>query len=129
MKNKRLLRFYFNADGLNEALDRLIFACAFKSAYGQEGGVFYAERIISVITAKNALAGLWQYLDGVMGTLREKDRETLRFYSSMRTGIKCLREEERKNVKRAMIKFIRHARHAERFEEGIRLVNEYYCLL
>lgn len=128
MKSKRLLRFYYSADGLDEALDRLILNCALKSAEGEGSGAHYADRILKIIEAKDRLSELWNYLDFVINGLKIRDREVLRNYAAMRTGIKLLPEAEQRGVKRAVIKFTRHFRRVERFSEGIRLVNEYYCL-
>lgn len=129
MKSKRLLRFYFNADSLENALDRLIMRYAYKSADGAADGQFYAERILAVIAAKDRLAELWAYLDVVIPALGVENCKALQRYADMRTGINRLSVEERREIKRAVIKLVRHARIIDRFADGIRLVNEYYCLM
>lgn len=129
MKSKRILRFYFNADILEKAFNRLILNSAYKSAEGIGGGVYYVERILALIAAKDNLSELWKYLDNIISGLCDNDREVLRAYANMRTGIKHLPAAEQKAVKKAVIKLARHARNVERFSEGIRLVNDYYCLM
>lgn len=129
IKSKRILRFYFRADELDGALDNLIMNCACNSSDCTRGADYYTDKIIKLISAKGELAVLWRYLDGVMNSLKEGDRETLRAYSSMRHGIKRLESPEQREIKRAVIKFVRHARALERFKEGIRLVGKYYCLM
>ena len=129
IKSKRILRFYFKADELNRALDNLIINCACSSADCTKAVERYADKIIKLIGAKGELAGFWRYLDGVISALNERDRDTLREYSLMRCGIKRLNEVRQREIKRAVIKFVRHARSLDRFKEGLRLVGEYYCLI
>lgn len=128
MNSKRLLRFYFKADDLDRTIDNLIFRVAVKSVDCDRGGDFYVERILALTEAKDKLSELWHYLDGVIGGLKE-ERGTLEGYALMRTGIRRLADERQREIRRALIKFVRHARAVDRFEEGIRLVNGYYCLL
>lgn len=128
MKCKRLLKFYFYADALNAALDRLISAVAVKS-YEAGAGYQSAEKIMSVIDAKDELSKLWRYLDGVMNGLNESDIETLRYYGGLRVGSKSLGEDAVREIKRAVSKFTRRARFIGRFDRAVSLVREYYCLL
>lgn len=127
--NKRLLRFYFKADELDVALNNLILTYAYRSAEGDRGGEFYAERIINVTEAKKRIAELWQYLDSVICGLKDDEVEAVKRYALMRCGIKKLNEAEQCTIKRVLIKFTRHARALDRYAEGVRLVGEYYCLL
>lgn len=129
MKSKRLLRFYFKADDLNSALDNLILACALRSAESAAGGEEHAARILAIIAAKDSLAELWGKLNGVISGLSGSEREILEYYSLLRCGIRRLSEERQREIRRAVIKFKRHARGVGRCAEGIRLVGEYYCLL
>lgn len=129
MNTKRLLRFYFKADELERALDNLILNYACRSADCSKDGEFYAERIIAVIRAKEGLSELWQYLDGVITALKEEEVQMLKSYALLRFGIKKLDIDTQRTIKRAAIKFVRHARSLERYGEGMRLVREYYCLM
>ena len=129
MKSKRILRFYFKADELERALDNLIFMCACRSADCSKSADYYAKKILKLVAAKGELSGLWRYLDGVVSALKEGERETLKEYSLMRCGIARLDEPRRREIKSAVVKFVRHARALERFEEGLRLVGEFYCLI
>lgn len=122
------MRFYFRADDLDRAIDNLILVNACKSANSAYGGEYFAERILKLIWAKSQLADLWNYLDGVVGEL-ERERETLKSYALARCGISNLPCERRREIKRALVKFTRHARRIENFAEGARLVNRYYCLM
>lgn len=126
---KRLLRFYFNSDGLEAALNNLILNTAYRSADVTKGGEFYAERIIALVEAKKRLGELWQYIDGVISSMNGNEIQTLKRYALMRSGIGKLNDGERREIKRSTIKFTRHMRSLERFKEGVRLVSEYYCLI
>ncbi|MBD5632415.1 MAG: hypothetical protein HDP34_04220 [Clostridia bacterium] len=127
-KCKRILRFYFFAEKLNDALDNLIYkhATAFD---GYHDGTYYAEKICELIGAKRELSELWQYLDGIMEKFTKGERAVLRFYGSMRCGIKKLSEENRREVKRVTVKFSRRAKLPERFNGALKIVADYYCLL
>lgn len=129
MKSKRVLRFYFNAGALDKAMDNLIlrFACVAAGAEGR--GEYYAEKILGIIEAKDALAEFWRYLDGAARGLPCEDVGLLRFYAGLRTGISRLDEQKRKDVKRALIKFTRRARFAGRFAKAEAIVERFYCLL
>ncbi len=129
MKSKRLIRFYFAADELNCALDNLILQNACNTRDFVRGGEFYAERIIEIIEIKSELGRLWNYLDKVIEGFGEGERRTLEFYGKARAGIKKLPDDRRREIKRAVVKFTRHARFTERYEEAVRLVGEFYCLL
>lgn len=129
MNVKRLLRFYFSADKLNSSLDNLITYYACGSGINGEDGEACAEKILSLISAKRNLSLLWGYLNGVMQAFGEEDRRLLLTYAYIRCGISSLKEEDRKNLRRVTVRFSRRANNAERFSEGIRLVNSYYALL
>lgn len=129
IKSKRLLRFYFNADGLECALDNLITTYACRSADCAKGGEYCAERIISLIEAKKTLSALWGYLDGVVSAFKTDELETLKYYALLRCGIRRLDAARQREVKRVLIKFVRHVRALDRFAEGVRLVGDYYCLI
>lgn len=129
MKSKRLLKFYFSADSLNRALDNLITQNALSSGDCYYGGEFYAERILELICAKKELNALWRYLDGVISGLPENDINILRYYGALRGGTAKLSAETVKEIKRVTVKFTRRARCAERYAEGIRLVNGFYSLI
>lgn len=125
---KRLLRFYFNADGLEGALNNLIINAACSSAYCVDGWEHYAERILAITEAKERLSELWQYIDGVISVLKCHEVQTLKGYALMRCGIKKLDPTKQREIKRVVTKFSRHARLLDRYAEGMRLVAEYYCL-
>ena len=129
IKSKRLLRFYFNADELERALDNLIITHAYRSADCAKGGEYCSNRIIDLIESKKTLSELWRYLDGVISEFKDGEIETLKGYALSRCGIKRLEETRRREIKRVLVKFVRHARSVERFAEGMRLVGEYYCLI
>lgn len=129
MKCKQILRFYFNADELERALDNLIITHACRSADCAKGGEYYAKKILAVIGAKEQLSELWRYLDGIISELKDEEVQTLKDYALLRCGIRKLSEAKQREIKRAVIKFSRHARSLERYAEGVRLVGEYYCLM
>lgn len=129
MKSKKLLRFYFASEELNRALDNFIVKAAYDSGGLAGGGLIYAERICALIRAKRELGELWGYLDRVIGGLAEEERLILAKYGRMRRGISKVEESERRAIRRAAVKFSRHARRLGKYTEGIRLVGEYYSLL
>lgn len=126
---KRLLRFYFNAEELERALGNLIITHACRSADCAKGGEYYAQKILAVIGAKEQLSELWRYLNGAISELKDEEVQTLKDYALLRCGIRKLNEAKQREIKRAVIKFSRHARSLERYAEGVRLVGEYYCLM
>ena len=129
MKSKRILKFYFNAEGLNRSLDRIILNCACSSYDYIGGGERYAQRISELIGVKSKLSVFYAYLDGVLGGLKEEERQELCYYANLRIGIKRLPDERRRGIKRSVMKFVRHARLIDRFSEEVKLVYEYYCLI
>lgn len=125
---KRILRFYFKADDLNHILDDLILTSACRSAEIFSGEK-YADKILSLISVKDELADLWQLLDRVMAGLKGSEREVLRGYALSRCGIRRLDCGRQREIRRAVVKFSRHARGIERCAAGVKLVGEYYCFL
>ena len=128
MKVKRLIKFYFSAESLNKTLDNLIATVALKSDEWVGNGEKCAEKICGLISAKDRLQELWAYLDGVMEKLTLRDRDVLRLYGGLRVGIKRFPVDEAREIRRAAVKFSRHAVNVGRFTEGVRLVNSYYCI-
>lgn len=124
-----MLRFYFNADKLNGAADNLMMRYACIAAGAEGGGEFYAEKILKLIAVKDVLAEFWSYLNGVVGKIPPADVEILRRYCLMRTGISRLPDNSRKEIKKALIKFTRRARFAERFAQAEEVINEFYSLI
>lgn len=128
IKSKRVLRFYFKAEEMNSVLDNLILAAACRSAE-EYAGEEYAIKILGLISAKDELAALWQRLNGVITNLSPAEQGILKSYALLRCGIRRLGAEKQREIRRAVIKFSRHARGVERCAEGLRLVGEYYCFL
>ncbi len=129
MKSKQIIRFYFSADNINKALDNLIMDKALKSAAFGKSCEYYAERILALIDAKRELSRLWRYIDTVISSMTVQERAVLRFYGGLRVGLSWLTKARVKEVKRVTVKFTRRARRIENFNEGVRLVKEYYCLM
>ena len=129
MKRKRLLKFYFSVEKINRALDNLITENALRSADPVCGGEYYAEKICSIICAKRELSLLWKYLDGIIKQFNENEKTVLKYYGLCRKGGVTLSEDSRRELKRVLMKFARHTHNVFRFNEGMRLVNEYYCLM
>ena len=124
MKPKKILRFYFGAGSLERAFDNLIMG----KALNFEGDALEtAERLCSIIGEKMRLKELWEYLDGILSTFTEEEREVLVMYSSRRDM--PLTESGLKAAKRVVIKFTRHARRLEEFIDVFTLLNKYYCLI
>ena len=128
LKIKRVLRFYFSADSLERAFNNIIIKSALSSARSTEGGL-YADKICNLIGEKQELSQLWGYVDGVLKSFSESECAVLEEYANMRTGIKELCEEKRRNIRRIAVKFVRRARRLESFDTALGLVGKYYCLI
>ena len=128
MKVKRILRFYYYCESLERALDNIILKKALATESYSDGEKS-AEFILSLIDEKKKLCSLWGYIDGVMKRLDGADRGSLKSYASVRGSVKTFCEEQRREWKRAAVKFRRRARRIESFADAIKLVGKYYCLL
>ena len=124
MKPKKILRFYFGAESLERAFNNLIISKA--SDFGSDT-LETAERLCAVIGEKMRLKRLWAYLDGVLSAFSEGDKAALKNYSSKRTA--SFDSAELRAVKRAVIKFTRHARRIGEFADDFPVLSKYYCLI
>ncbi len=119
---KKLLRFYYSAEGVNEALDGVILRLAISSwrdAYGVEHSF---EEISRVLEVKAELTSLWAELNAVISAMTEIDGRSLEAYANLRTGIGALEEGERRELHRALVKFKRRlGTLAERRSEAVKL--------
>ncbi len=129
MTSKKILKFYFRAEELNRAVDRLIVRTACASAGGGYGGEHYAERIIALIGAKKKLGCLWAYLNGVMSSFGEEDKLILRGYALGSRGYSGLVREEANAIRRVVVRFMRRAKYLSRHGEGVELIDKYYAFL
>lgn len=123
MKIKMLLKFYFTAEALNEQLDKLITYNACRAAEG------CFEKITDLIEDKRALCNLMNYLESVFDKLTNEDRAVLESYARMRVGILSLRDELRREIKRAVMKFTRKLNYIGRHEEEICVLKKYRAVL
>lgn len=128
MKIKFLLRFYFSAGSLNDALDKIITHLAVSSGLDIYGGCArYAERIFDIVETKRKLSCLWERLDGVLQKMTERDRQTLKNYAALRTGVKG---EEKREIHRAAVKFARRAGGLlSGGDDGYKALSAYRCLI
>lgn len=127
---KKLIRFYFSAGSLERALDTVTQKIAISSAYSEAGCEYFAERILGVIALKQDLSVLWGRLDAVISGMSARDTATLKRYGSLRTGVKKLPAEERKEIHRAVMKFTRRAEGLRRrCGELYKTLCSCYCLL
>ena len=126
LKIKRILRFYFSADSLERTLDGLIMKCALNLT---GSCAVAAEKICALIGEKSELSRLWNYVDGIINGFTEDERLSLKTYALMRCGIKTQPPEIYRGIKRAAVKLTRRARRLDAFPDGLRLVNDYYCIL
>lgn len=127
LKVKKLLRFYYCAEGLERAFDNLILKIAISSY--DKGCFSGADRLCRIIDEKSELSKLWNYLDGIIPNLSEEEKASLEEYAKMRCGIKRLGADDIKRLRRAVIKFRRRARRLDGFSRGVELVGKYYCLI
>ena len=126
MRAKRILRFYFSAEGIERHIDELILkrACDF----GGEGADI-AEEICGLIGEKLALSGLWKYLDEVILKLTEDERNYLMYYAYLREGLKSQTTDVYRITRSTVTKFTRRARRLSSFFEAYRLVDKYYYIM
>ena len=120
MKAKRLLKFYFSAGNLDSVLNAAITQTALAAGRDGYGNCEeYADKMCSLIYTKSRLAQVWARLDGIISAMTERDKCTLKLYAAMRRGPE---ESERKELHRAVVKFMRRA-------GGILADNKVYALL
>ena len=124
VKPKKILRFYFGADSLERALENLINVKAYD--FGADT-LATAERLCAVIGEKMRLERLWAYLDGILSVFSAEDIRALKNYASRR--VKPLDDNGRRAEKRAVIKFMRHARRLKDFEDDFQTVKKYFPLI
>lgn len=123
MKVKILLKFYFNAAALNNRLDRLITYNACRA----EGCGF--DRVTELIEDKSKLCNLMSYLEGIFERLTEEDMVALKGYAVLRVGIKNLEDENKRKIKRAVMKFVRKLTYIEWHKEEVATVLKYRAIL
>lgn len=133
MNYRQLLKFYFRADRLNDALDALALRYAERSADFVASWEYYADNICRITEAKAALGRLWAFLDWAMSTMKDDDRATLEKYSRERARrprtLSC-DEGGGKALHRSLMKFSRRVSgKMERFSEQVKVLGEYFCLL
>lgn len=125
MKYRRLIKFYFSADGIDRALNNLILNEALKSADSERKAEYFAERISALIEAKSGLSSLWVYLDGVMRSFTDAEIEILKRYGEYgKRSADCRQVRE---IRRVTVKFARRARMLGSFAGEIGLLAKYYC--
>lgn len=126
---KKILRFYYSAESLNERLDSLISATA--SLSWKSGGTALADfsRVEKLVEVKGELSEFYARLCGVMSGMSESDLRTLKSYSSMRTGTGKLSAEAKSEIHRAAVKFARRASGViSSCPQAIKCVKAYYAL-
>ena len=128
MKVKRLVKFYFNVEGLERALDLKILTIAENSVDYNKSCEYFADKILEIISDKAELASLWAFIDKIIGSMSEKNVRALKFYARLRKGFNSLPEGVRREIKTAAVQFTRHARGIDRFRQAIGILNKYYCL-
>jgi len=130
VKTKRILKFYFCAEELENALDHLIYKHALSSGEHTYNGERVAEKILKLTESKSLLGELWAFLDGVIKRFDRQSVAVLYKYAMMRYGINRLCDSERKFLRRVVVRFTRRiAGRLFRYARGIGLVDDYYCLL
>ncbi|MGN0806044.1 MAG: hypothetical protein ACI4MC_03315 [Candidatus Coproplasma sp.] len=127
---KRILRFYFSAGSLNDALDGIISRLAATSWQDMCGGEHTFDKVNTVIGIKKELKSFWARLDKVMEKLPKADLSALKRYASLRTGVSTLDEGERRRIHSALVKFRRRANTVlSSGKKGYECICEYYALI
>lgn len=130
VKLKRVLRFYFSAASLNDALDGIITRFAATSWKEFAGGEHTFDKVCTVIEVKEELEVLWARLNKVMEKLPQADLLALKQYASLRTGVTALSEDERRRIHSALVKFRRRAGNVLlTSKRGYECVCAYYALI
>lgn len=124
MKIKLLLKFYFNAAYLNEWMNRLI---TFNACKTECEASF--EKVTSLIEDKQALCNLMNYLEGKFERLTKRDMMALKRYAELRVSVRKLGDEERRDIKRAVMKFTRKLTYIERHKEEVQTLKNYRAIL
>lgn len=128
MTSKRLLKFYFCADGIEGALDRLILREACDPSHCADA-LHCAERVQSLVLAKVSLSALWAYIDGVMGQFGEGDRSLLFKYALSCSGFAGVEGATHNAVRRTVVRFMRRARRLGDYAGALALVDGYCAFL
>lgn len=81
MKVKKLLRFYFAADGALRFIDNLIMARAAKIEFYRSAEEC-AAKVAELVEKKAAICNFYALLDGEMEQFTERERGVLRRYAS-----------------------------------------------
>lgn len=130
VKLKRVLRFYYSAGSLNDALDGVINRLAATSWKDVFGGEHTYDKVYTVIEVKQELNNFWVRLNGVMEKLPQTDFLALKKYASLRTGLTSLDELERRRIHSALVKFSRRARNVlVSAGNGYKCICAYYALI
>lgn len=127
MKLKRLIKFYFNAEKLNNWLDGMTVFRACTAHAGRAASDF--DRVLEIVCDKIALERLYSYLKVIMDGLTEKDRSVLYGYSLLRMDIKRLRLEEYREYKRAVMKFSRKLIYSKVYLKEFKVLGKYAALI
>lgn len=128
MTSKRLLKFYFCADGIEGALDRLILREACDPSHCADA-LHCAERVQSLVLAKVSLSALWAYIDNVMGQFGEGDRSLLFKYALSCGGFEGVEGATHNAVRRTVVRFMRRARRLGDYAGALALVDCYCAFL
>lgn len=123
MKAKLLLKFYFDADRLNKWLDRLIEHRACK--IGEDN----FDSITALIDDKAGLCSLMRYLEGRFERLTDRDITALKKYAFLRVGIRNLEGGIRREIKRAVMKFVRRLTFFERYSAEVGVLKKYRAIV
>jgi hypothetical protein len=88
------------------------------------------DRLIELVYEKNQLSLLWTKLNEVVSLLTPVDRAWLYKYASLRVGVRNLRADERRAIRRVVARFSRRVDvNISLFGGAIAAVNKYWCLL
>ena len=128
MTSKRLLKFYFCADGIEGALDRLILREACKPSYSADA-LHCAERVQSLVLAKVSLSALWAYIGNVVGQFGGRDRSLLFKYALSGSGFAGVEGATHNAVRRTVVRFMRRARRLGDYAGALAHVDGYCAFL
>ena len=125
MQVKKVLKFYFSAERIDERVDKLILKYALDAGRSCERS---AERICELIEEKRMLSSFWGYLDGIISRLSERERTALKFYAYARQRLADFPEAIIREVRRSAVKFSRRAKNIDLYERERAVAEKYYAV-
>lgn len=127
LKVKKILRFYFSCERLNEYIDKLMLkiACSWYDGLCEVG----ADKICKLIEEKSELNKLWIYLDNVIKALPSTTVANLEKYAYLNVWLKRLPDCEYREMRRSVECLVRKLKRIDKFDNSVAIACGYSALL